>query len=143
MERLFVYGTLMSTATSTLGTQQRLRLSQQSTVLGPATTPGLLVDLGSYPGLVLTALHQSSQSDALVYGELIELHDPNRCLKWLDAYEGIIPGNHPHNEYFRSIRPVTLANADATEAWVYIYQGGVKAASVIDSGRWEGRTSRL
>ena len=53
---LFVYGTLMSGATTALGTEQRLRLAGESDSLGPASLPKAhLYDLGQYPGAVLGA----------------------------------------------------------------------------------------
>ncbi len=95
---LFAYGTLMTSVTSRLGTAQRIRLLRQSTPLGSATITAKLYDLGRYPGLVLT-----EDPGMVAHGELFQLTDPAASLRWLDAYEGIVPGDHEHNEYERRI----------------------------------------
>lgn len=130
---LFAYGTLMSRATGTLGRGQRRRLSRESSeLIREGSAHGRLYDLGRYPGLV-----ESECSTDIVHGEVLELLEPERTLRWLDAYEGIVPGDHPHNEYERCIRPIVLTDTGETVmAWVYIYRHDVTRAHLIPGGRW-------
>jgi gamma-glutamylcyclotransferase (GGCT)/AIG2-like uncharacterized protein YtfP len=130
---LFAYGTLMSRATGTLGRGQRQRLSRESSELvRVGSTCGRLYDLGRYPGLV-----ESDCPSDLVHGEVFELLELERTLRWLDAYEGIVPGDHTHNEYERCIRPILLADTGETvSAWVYVYRQDVTRARLIPDGRW-------
>ena len=84
---LFVYGTLLRSDSGATGREQRARLELDADWRGRARTAGLLYDLGRYPGLVVSA-----QPGAEVHGEIFELADPAHTLRWLDAYEGIVPG---------------------------------------------------
>jgi gamma-glutamylcyclotransferase (GGCT)/AIG2-like uncharacterized protein YtfP len=130
---LFGYGTLMSTATGPLGRGQRQRLSGESSrLIGEGSARGRLYDLGRYPGLV-----ECDDSTERVHGEVFDLLEPERTQLWLDAYEGIVPGDHPHNEYERCIRQITLtATGETVSAWVYIYRLDVTRARLIPDGRW-------
>ncbi len=130
---LFAYGTLMTTAVGVLGRAQRARLMREAKSLGPASVRGRLFDLGSYPGLV-----EPHGDGEIVYGELLELIDPARSLVWLDAYEGIVPGDHPHNAYRRLQYDVRLASGERRAAWIYLYQGALTRARLISEGRWSG-----
>jgi gamma-glutamylcyclotransferase (GGCT)/AIG2-like uncharacterized protein YtfP len=128
---LFVYGTLMSTARSALGRVMRKRLQREARLLGPASTQGRLYDLGRYPALV-----DSEDPADLVHGEVFTLREPSKSFAWLDRYEGIVPGNHGHNEYQRVERPVRLADGQEISAWVYLYRKSVGGAPHIAAGRW-------
>jgi gamma-glutamylcyclotransferase (GGCT)/AIG2-like uncharacterized protein YtfP len=128
---LFVYGTLMSAATGPLGRAERRRLQRQGESLGPATTTGRLYDLGRYPGLVA-----SEDADHIVHGEVYALHDPAASLRWLDAYEGIVPGDRNSNDYRRSTRQVRLADGAELTAWVYLYARDPAQARLLSDGRW-------
>jgi gamma-glutamylcyclotransferase (GGCT)/AIG2-like uncharacterized protein YtfP len=125
--RLFVYGTLLSTAGHPMGA----RLRRQARLIGEASVQGQLYDLGRYPGLVETADAQER-----VQGELYALNDPGAALTWLDAYEGIVPGCHDQSEYQRAERPVRLAGGEEVAAWVYLYRNDARRLQPISSGRW-------
>lgn len=128
---LFVYGTLLSTAGHAMG----VRLQRQARLLGEASIQGRLYSLGRYPGLVASADAQDR-----VHGELLALDNPAATLKWLDAYEGIVPGNHDQNEYERTERPVCLASGEEVAAWVYLYRKDVRHLPPIPGGRWKPGT---
>jgi gamma-glutamylcyclotransferase (GGCT)/AIG2-like uncharacterized protein YtfP len=128
---LFVYGTLMSAATSTMGRAQRDRLQRESKALGPATTGGRLYDLGRYPGLVA-----GDDPTEIVHGEVFTLRDPEKSLRWLDAYEGLIPGDHASNEYERRTRAVRLADGTELTAWVYLFARDPSRHQPLAGGRW-------
>lgn len=132
--RLFVYGTLLVADSGATGRQQRGRLVREASALGPATTEGLLYNLGRYPGLVLPA-----PAGAIAHGEVLLLTDPALSLAWLDAYEGIVPGTHPHNEYERVVRSVQFDAGEVVAAWVYLYRGRLDGAVRIPGGSWLGR----
>lgn len=122
---LFVYGTLMSTATGFLGQTQRARLKGESEPVGPATVGGRLYDLGRYPGLVVTSPASAAGRPAgvqsvsgafsgagardVVFGEVVKLIDARRSLRWLDAYEGVYgDGGRAGDEYLRRPAEVWL-----------------------------------
>lgn len=128
---IFVYGTLMSTAEGTLGRSQRARLAREGRVLGAATMGGRIYDLGRYPGLV-----PSEAPEDLVHGEVVLLTQADKSLKWLDAYEQIVPGEHEHNQYARVKRPARLADGSEVEAWVYLYRHALTGKRLISDGRW-------
>ncbi|MGI9409767.1 MAG: gamma-glutamylcyclotransferase family protein [Hyphomicrobiaceae bacterium] len=130
VNKLFVYGTLMSTVSVPLGRSMRSRLRRESSLLGPARTHGRLYDLGSYPGLVVS----NNPSDH-VHGEVFELHEPSITLPWLDAYEGIGSIKAPDDLYIREARTVWLERRTA-EAWVYIFNGSIEQAQHVSGGRW-------
>lgn len=131
---LFVYGTLLSGDTGPGGRAQRDRLAREARVLGRATVPGRLYHLGRYPGL-----SREAGLGEIVHGELLELPTPDKTLAWLDAYEGIIPGDHPHNEYERTMMDVTLASGERVAAWTYVYRQSIADKALIATGRWLDR----
>ncbi len=128
---LFVYGTLLRGDRGTTGREQRVRLARESRVLGSAWMAGRLYNLGRYPGLVV-----AQGAGDVVHGEVLEFIDAERSLRWLDAYEGIVPGHHPHNEYERVLLPVQGLNNRTVDAWVYVFLQDVEAATLIPNGRW-------
>ncbi len=134
-ELLFVYGTLLSGDTGPTGRAQRARLAREARVVAAATVGGLLYNLGRYPGLVPGGTNPVGG----VVGEVLALAAPTRTLAWLDDYEGIVPGNHAHNEYERRRLQATLADGGIVEAWTYVYRRPVARARVIPGGSWLAR----
>jgi gamma-glutamylcyclotransferase (GGCT)/AIG2-like uncharacterized protein YtfP len=129
---LFVYGTLMSTATAALGRAERARLAAEARTLGPAIMTGArLYDLGRYPGLA-----ETGDATDTVHGEALTLADPPRTLAWLDDYEGFIPGDYNLSEYARLERRIRLPGGAELAAWVYIFRRDVAALRPISGGRW-------
>jgi gamma-glutamylcyclotransferase (GGCT)/AIG2-like uncharacterized protein YtfP len=124
---LFVYGTLLSAAGHAMGA----RLRREARLLGEATRPGRLYSLGRYPGMV-----EAAGADYLVHGELYALRTPAVTLKWLDAYEGIVPGKPELSPYERVERRAQLASGETLDAWVYLYRKSVKARPEVLGGRW-------
>lgn len=124
---LFVYGTLLSTAGHPMGA----RLRRQSRLIGAASIEGRLYRIAHYPGLIEVASAQER-----VHGEVYALNAPASTLKWLDAYEGILPGEQDQNEYQRVERRVRLASDETSTAWVYLYRKDVTKFRLIPDGRW-------
>jgi gamma-glutamylcyclotransferase (GGCT)/AIG2-like uncharacterized protein YtfP len=129
--RLFVYGTLLTAAGHAMGA----RLRREARLLGAASMPGRLYSLGRYPGLV-EAPDIQGLVQSLVHGELYALNTPAVTLRWLDAYEGILPHKPDRNPYARVERPVRLPSGETLSAWVYVYLRSVKARPEVPGGRW-------
>jgi gamma-glutamylcyclotransferase (GGCT)/AIG2-like uncharacterized protein YtfP len=129
---LFAYGTLMQAARGwRIGQSQRDRLAREGALVGAASVSGRLLDLGDYPGLVLTG-----DGDSRVHGEVVHLAAPERSFRWLDAYEGIVPGDHAHNEYARIVTDAMLADGRILPVWLYVFQQEVSGRPAVPGGRW-------
>jgi len=129
---LFIYGTLMSSATGALGKAQRERLTRESRSLGAATMTGArLYDLGRYPGLV-----ESGAASDIVHGEVVLLANPARTFLWLDTYEEVVPSDPTASEYARMERTVRLQRGGELKAWVYVFLKDVARRRAIAGGRW-------
>lgn len=124
---LFVYGTLLSAAGHPMGA----RLWRQARLIGAASVAGRLYRIAHYPGLT-----EAANAQKRVHGEVYALNAPASTLKWLDAYEGILPGEQEQNEYQRVERPVRLASGEPGTAWVYLYRKDVARFRLIPDGRW-------
>ena len=59
-----------------------------------------------------------------------------RTLRWLDVYEGIVPGRDAHTEYERLLCDVMLDDGQGRRAWIYVYRGVMAAATHIPESRW-------
>lgn len=129
---LFVYGTLMPSATDELGKEERIRLQCGSISIGAATARGRLYDLGGYPALV-----PGDNPDEQVHGEAVEIADPVQVFRWLDVYEGI-GDERGGSEYVRVVGPVTLAASGVQLAWMYVYREVPPNARLLQSGHWIG-----
>ena len=76
---LFVYGTLRSESPHPLAR----RLRSGAKLLGKATTPGALYDLGYYPGATF-----APETKTRVTGEVFIIHPASPLKTALDIYEG-------------------------------------------------------
>lgn len=123
---LFLYGTLLPGATIAMGAPERVRLRSESTCIGPAHSPGTLLNLGEYPGLI--------DGPGIVHGALICLRMPALTLPWLDAYEAITGSEH--DEYRRELRAITMSHGETILAQIYLYIGPRAGHPVIATGRW-------
>lgn len=122
---LFVYGTLRAGSRNT-----RCDLLLPGTrSAGSGRTRGVLIDLGDYPGLVV-----SPAARAWVFGELHALLDVPTVLDRLDRYEGCAPGQRATGEFERVIVNVVTARSAQLRAWTYIYCGSATGQPRIMSG---------
>ncbi|HEY7552583.1 MAG TPA: gamma-glutamylcyclotransferase family protein [Hyphomicrobiaceae bacterium] len=124
---LFVYGTLLSGIRHAMGA----RLRGEARLVGAATIQGRLYSLGRYPGLV-----EGTDGQYAVHGEVYDLSVPAASLRWLDAYEGIVPGRPDTSPYKRVERPIRLVSGEAVTAWVYLYRKSVRMRLEVLGGRW-------
>ncbi|MAQ99675.1 MAG: gamma-glutamylcyclotransferase [Oceanospirillaceae bacterium] len=134
MEYLFVYGSLRPgwrrTQTIPGAATMRRTLRLRARHLGPATLQGTLVDLGRYPGLIL-----SDDSRHRVCGDLYRLSD-TALLSHLDAYEGCAPGDPLPHEYRRVQTQAQPEQGPAVRVWVYEYLPGRRKVPLIPGGDW-------
>ncbi len=115
---LFVYGTLRP---SLAGDEQR-RLIAGLPDAGPATVPGLLYDLGPYPGMVA--------GEGTVHGDLLVVAE-DRHLAMLDAYEEC-HGDDPL--YRRQATLATRPDGTTVAAWAYVYRHPLGDSRLIERG---------
>jgi len=92
--------------------------------LGPCRIPGVIHDLGGYPGLV------AGQGE--VIGELFEVTDVSVIAR-LDAFEDYDPHKPEGSRYLR--RRIRLLSPDA-EAWVSVWNRPVSGFARVESGDW-------
>jgi len=129
-QHLFVYGTLSPrhAPPEIAATVRRLR------PVGQASVKGRLYDLGEYPGAVL---NESSRS--VIRGEVFELPGDKSTLSSLDDYEGFEPGKRASSLFLRRAYPVTMDDGKRLRCWVYVYNGTMKDAQPLRSGRYPRR----
>jgi gamma-glutamylcyclotransferase (GGCT)/AIG2-like uncharacterized protein YtfP len=117
-ELLFVYGTLRPA----LAAGGHASLVDDLEVVGLATVPGVLLDLGDYPGLIA--------GDGIVHGEVLRITDPAR-LATLDDYEEC---GGPDPLFRRGRMVARLGDGTTVDAWGYRAARPPLAAKVIASG---------
>src|SRR5262249_5253665 len=122
---LFVYGTLRRAG----GHPMAHFLTAHARLVGAASAPGRLYDLGAYPGMV-----DAADESERVRGEVYELHEPEATLTALDRYEGCGPQDPRPWLYERQLTAVTLDGGGRLSAWVYLYRGPLTGARPIPSG---------
>lgn len=117
LDHIFVYGTLQQGFSN----QFSELLCSSSEFIGQGQVPGLLYDLGSYPGLV------KSDKGSIVYGELYQCLELSKILPILDEYEG--------DEYIREEVEVICGESSCI-AYVYYYIPTVNPDGIISSGNY-------
>jgi gamma-glutamylcyclotransferase (GGCT)/AIG2-like uncharacterized protein YtfP len=125
---LFVYGSLMS------GCERGVFLNRDHKVrfLGPATTRGLLYDLGNFVGLIV-----DSNADP-VHGELYEVIDEETFFATLDIIEGYWVLQPQRSLYVR--KQILVQHEKGTaQAWAYVYNQPVNGFPAIASGDYRRR----
>ena len=93
-------------------------------LVGPATIPGRMHDLGEFPGLV--------EGDGSVPGELFAILDP-AVLPILDDYEGYRSETAERSPFVR--KRITVTDP-SVEAWVYFYTGSVADCPRVRDASW-------
>jgi len=95
----------------------------QPSLIDIVTTPGQLLDLGPYPGLVM--------GSRIVGGELYSLPRPETALPALDALEDFL-GYGLEGSMYRRI----IVNTSRGHAWTYLLLQVERAHGVIEEGEW-------
>ncbi len=124
---IFVYGSLLGGS----GHPMSVRLGGEAALVGEASFAGRLYRVSWYPGAV-----ECPGEKARVWGEVHRLAEPAVSLAWLDAYEGVEPGDSSGREYDRVLRPVLMADGTEVTAWIYLYTAGVDGRPEVPGGRW-------
>lgn len=131
--KLFVYGTLRKDCCPDISQH----FLQNATFVGHGTVGGILLDLGSYPGLAI-----DDNRPQRVRGEVWSLRPGSADLDKLDHYEGCgITDEKPH-EFSRLVLAVTMEDGAEMPCWVYVFKGDPKEARVIDSGDYKDHLER-
>ena len=99
---------------------------------GEGSIPGVLFDLGEYPGAVF-----DNSSGSEVFGTVFRLPDAANILSELDHYEGFDPGSPSTSLFVRKIRPVVLTTGENIECWVYEYNGKPVQERILADGRYD------
>ncbi len=123
---LFVYGSLRQGFQS----DAYHYISQYFTLVGNATTQGLLVNIGTHPVGI------ASNTNQHIIGELYQLKNTNEydwAFAQLDDYEGIHVEQGEIPLYVKATTTVHYNNTEVT-AWVYWYNGNVDGMPVLNSG---------
>jgi gamma-glutamylcyclotransferase (GGCT)/AIG2-like uncharacterized protein YtfP len=134
---VFVYGTLRKA----LRHKMAGVLAREAHFVGEASVPGMLFDLGTYPGLVVNA-----QATGLVQGEIYALRAPGAdgTLAALDEYEGCAPTDVEPHEYRRILVQATLADGPMLSAWAYVLNRPLAGLTPIPTGdyvAWRRRST--
>jgi gamma-glutamylcyclotransferase (GGCT)/AIG2-like uncharacterized protein YtfP len=129
MAAVFVYGTLMQGES-----RSGLILAASPLRVVPARTPGRLVDLGDYPGLI-----PARRGGQWVFGEFAEFPAGESLLAQLDFVEEYSPGEEARSLYLRRSVPVVLDDETESWAWAYVYNRPYDPRSIIKSGDWRHR----
>lgn len=103
-----------------------------STFVNEGWTPGLLVEVGRYPGLV--------EGDGRVAGELYALRDAPAMLEALDELEDFDPTNPQASIYLRALGDVHVRDGATARAWLYRYNCDPSKLAVVKSGDWRKRS---
>jgi gamma-glutamylcyclotransferase (GGCT)/AIG2-like uncharacterized protein YtfP len=128
-EYLFSYGTLQPE----LAPAEIVSLVRQLRPIGRASMPGLLYDLGDYPGAVF------EETMLKVWGQVFELPEDPSVLRQLDEYEEFNPGEIERSQFLRTQSNAILDNGRVIKAWVYIYNRDPGSAPRIANGIFAGQ----
>jgi len=126
-EYLFAYGTLQPGCAPA----QIAHFAAKLRVVGEGFVPGVLYDLGGYPGAV-----PDEEAKSRITGTVMLLPEDESLLRQLDAYEGFDPRSPESSEYVRELRKVELVAGGSLACWIYIYKWKPDQKRVIVSGAW-------
>ena len=113
---IYVYGLLQSKYDN----EAAQILRKYATLIGPASIPGGVFDLGEYP-----AVFFEKNMKGMVRGELYYIHgDSNQLLQFLDEFEGISPDKQKPFEYRRGIVQAQFEGGEKP-AFCYLYNKAI------------------
>jgi gamma-glutamylcyclotransferase (GGCT)/AIG2-like uncharacterized protein YtfP len=125
VNKILVYGTLQKGFSNEIA----LYLHRHSDFIGNGYFCGKLYPIDYYPGAI-----ESIDIKDRVFGQLFQLHDEERALEVLDAYEEYGPSFPVPNEYLRKLIDVELTDGQKFDAWVYLYNHDVSRFKQIEDG---------
>jgi len=124
---LFTYGTLRPEHAP----DEIKSVVAKLTPYGEGSIPGVLFDLGEYPGAVF-----DNSSGAKVFGTVFRLPDEGNLLRELDHYEGFDPASPSTSLFIRKLHSVELTTGESIECWVYEYNGNPAQERILVDGRY-------
>ena len=125
---IFVYGLLKSMYEN----EPALFIRENCELVGEASFPGTLLDIGTYPGAIF-----DPNAESKVFGEVFEIkRNKEELVAFLDHFEGTGPGFEEPNEYKREVIPVQIKTGEL-RASCYLYNWDQTGKRVIESGRYE------
>jgi gamma-glutamylcyclotransferase (GGCT)/AIG2-like uncharacterized protein YtfP len=104
-------------------------LERHADRVGRGKLPGILYDVGDYPGAV-----RRSGTRAFISGDVYRLRDAERALKILDRYEGWNEKKPGSSEFRRSRVAVDMGSGKKVSAWIYLYNRSTTGLPRILSG---------
>ena len=124
MRTIFVYGTMRR------GWLRHDALGNNPRLVGVGTVPGVLLDLGAFPGLV--------EGEGRVFGEVYSIADARIPL--LDRIEGVHAGMYERREVLVAL---AVGGHRTAEAYFFCEEPRFYSQGVIASGDWvEYKTGR-
>ena len=123
---LFVYGTLLNG-----DNEFAIYLKNNSSFYLPGKVKGELYDAGDYPAAILTP-----QRDGYIYGDILEINDPEKVLQVIDDYEGFGADQQQPNEFVRVAAEVET-EWGLVICWVYTYNLPVGGLTLIENGKYK------
>ncbi|MDF1555409.1 MAG: gamma-glutamylcyclotransferase [Deferrisomatales bacterium] len=121
LDRVFVYGTLQ------VGGRYHHLAAPFVRGWTKGSAPGVLLNLGEYPGWV--------EGVGTVRGQVLRLQPIERALGIFDQLEDYLGPGHPDNLYQRLSVVVTTPHGPV-RAWGYRYVGPRSGHAVLPGGRW-------
>jgi gamma-glutamylcyclotransferase (GGCT)/AIG2-like uncharacterized protein YtfP len=109
---LFVYGTLNPDRAPAALRKDVARFK----LIGKGAVRGKLLNLGSYPGLLLDHLNAES-----IPGHIFAIPDDPELLARLDDYEGCLPNSPQSSLVLRQQVEVTREDGVPETCWIYVY----------------------
>jgi gamma-glutamylcyclotransferase (GGCT)/AIG2-like uncharacterized protein YtfP len=126
-EHLFTYGTLLDQ----YAPREIAAMIKKLKPAGKGYIFARLYDLGEYPGAVLDSSRRYK-----VFGKILELPADRRLLKQLDSYEAFNPERPAESLFLRKRATIHRTNERSLTGWVYVYNGSVDSAPIIEQGRY-------
>ena len=138
VRHLFVYGTLMASASDPVGDKERRFMARSARLLGPVAIAGAMFDMGACPAAVL--LRGQRRSVGEIRGELWALPpEQTELVALLDRYEGCAQDSPKPHAYSRSKVRIRLDDGRKVTAWVYVWNQPTAGLKPIPDGRWISR----
>lgn len=107
------------------GGLERLGLTDALSHVGACVIPGVLYDLGGFPGIV--------EGEGQVAGDLFRIESP-AVSSLVDRFEDFDPDDPGQSAYVR--RRVALVEPGGMDAWVYVWTRPVAPEERIATGDW-------
>lgn len=127
---LFVYGTLQTG----LAPREIAHAVEALKHVANATVPGLLFDLGHYPGAILNA-----SSEQTISGIVLQLPEDPHVLAQLDQYEEFDPNSPETSQFLRVRETAVLESGRELDCWIYVYNRDPGSAPLLRDGRFTNR----